>query len=482
MTDAEYQAWLVRDGYRVALIEVDTDIPRYLSTVAYTTLPTDTPANRMHLPCVAGGFAFSERLSLDGNPAISAGDIELSNEDGALDAWLSEVWVNRAIRVYIGDVSWSRADFRLEFSGVVADLTSSAAGRLNIVLRNKLERLNTPVVEAVLGGTTTNKDRLLPVLLGECHNVEPLLVDPANHEYQVHSGPMERVIEVRDNGVPLSNTTAALSTGKFRLGGTPAGTITVSAQGRTPYQNTAGNLVRTLATAYGTPSERLTPADLDTVSLDAFNVLNQQVLGMSLPDRANVLQCCQQIAASVGAQVVMSRQGLLRLVKVALPGVGAPVAIGPSDYEAGSLSIKQRIDVVAGVKLGYCRAWSVQANLDTGIPPAHKDLFAQEWLTVTARDTAVAAAYRLYAEPAQVDTLLLRAADAQAEADRRLALWKVSRTVYSLRGYAHLLTLELGQPVTLTAPRWGLDAGRQGIVIAVQRDWIAGRCVVEVLI
>ena len=126
MTDAEYQAWLVRDGYRVALIEVDTDIPRYLSTVPYTTLPTDTPANRMHLPFVAGGFAFSERLSLDGNPAISAGDIELHNEDGALDSWLSEVWVNRAIRVYIGDVSWPRADFRLEFSGVVADLGSSA--------------------------------------------------------------------------------------------------------------------------------------------------------------------------------------------------------------------------------------------------------------------------------------------------------------------------------------------------------------------
>lgn len=482
MTDAEYQTWLVRGGLRVALIEIDTDTPRYLSTVPYTTLPTDTSANRMYQPVVARGFAFSERLSLDGNPSISAGDIELHNEDGALDGWLSDVWVNRAIRVYIGDVTWPRADFRLEFSGVVADLVSSSADRLNIVLRNKLERLNTPVSESTLGGATSNKDRLLPALLGECHNVEPLLVDPANHEYMVHNGPMERLIEVRDNGVPLSNLTATLGAGKFRLGNTPAGTITVSAQGRTPYGNTVAALVQVLATQYGTPSERLAPADIDAVNLLAFGAGHAQPVGLNLPDRANVLQCCQQLAASVGAQVVMSRQGLLRLVKVALPGTGTPVAIGPADYEARSLSIRQRTEVIAGVKLGYCRNWVSQSNLDTGIPPAHKDLFAQEWLTVTARDAATASAYRLHAEPAQVDTLLLRAADAQSEAGRRLALWSVPRTVYGLRGYAQLLTLELGQAVTLTAPRWGLDAGRQGIVIGLQRDWVAGRCDVEVLI
>lgn len=482
MTDAEYQAWLVRGGLRTALVEVDTDTPRYLSTVPYTTLPTDQPANRMYLPVVARGFAFNERLSLDGNPSISAGDIEIHNEDGALDSWLSDVWVNRAIRVYIGDVTWPRADFRLEFSGVVADLVSSSADRLNIVLRNKLERLNTPVSESTLGGVTSNKDRLLPVLLGECHNVEPLLIDPANHEYMVHNGPMERLIEVRDNGVPLSNLTATLGAGKFRLGNTPAGTITVSAQGRTPYSNTVAALVQMLATQYGTPTERLMAGDLDAASLAAFAAAHPQPVGLSLPDRANVLQCCQQLAASVGAQVVMSRQGLLRLVKVALPGIGSPAAIGPADYEARSLSIKQRTEVMAGVKLGYCRNWTAQTSLDTGIPPAHKDLFAQEWLTVTARDAATASAYRLHAEPAQTDTLLLRATDAQAEAARRLALWSVPHTVYGLRGYAQLLTLELGQSVTLTAERWGLEAGRQGIVIGLQRDWIAGRCEVEVLI
>ena len=54
--------------------------------------------------------------------------------------------------------------------------------------------------------------------------------------------------------------------------------------------------------------------------------------------------------------------------------------------------------------------------------------------------------------------------------------------MFSLRGYAHLLGLELGQAVTLTAPRWGLNAGQLGQVVGLSRDWLAGRIDVEVLI
>lgn len=481
MTDADFLAWLDRGGMRAALVEVGTDTPRFLSTVPYTTLPSDTPANRAYFPLLAQGFAFSEALSLDGNPTISVGDIALHNEDGLLDSWLDEVWVNRAIRVYIGDVAWPRADFRLVFSGLVSSITAGARNRLSIVLRDALNRLNAPVTDATLGGSSTNADRILPVCLGECHNVSPLLIDPAQHEYQVHQGAVERLIEVRDNGVPLT-VTPTLSTGKFVLTSTPAGAVTASVQGCTPYSNTVVGAVQALATAYGTPDQRMTAADLDAAQLAAFNSAHPQPVGMWLGDRGNVLQACQELAASVGAQVVTSREGKLRIVKLALPGTGTPVSIRPSDYVAGSLAIKERATVIAGVKLGYCRNWTVQTGLDTGIPAAHKDLYAQEYLTVTARDASVAAAYKLYADLPQTNTLLLTKADAQAEANRRLALWKVQRTVYRVQCFAHMLLLELGQAVTLFGDRYGLNAGKSAVVVGLQADWIAGRVSVEVLV
>lgn len=483
MTDAQFLAWLAGDGRRVALVEVDTDVPRYLASAPYTTLPGDTPANRMYLPCVEPGVSFSEHLSLDadGNPSISAGDIDVVNDDGSLDDWLSDVWVNRAVRVYIGDVTWPRADFRLVFSGVCADLHASGAARLSISLRSKLERLNTPVTEQLIGGTSANKDRLKPVGFGECHNISPVLVDEGQQEFLCSSRELERVIEARSNGAPLT-ITPDLYNGRFRMTTAIYGQITASVQFGLPYVNTVAGIIQQLATQWGTPSQRLTAADMDAANLVAFGAAHPQPVGVYLSDRANVMSVCQQLAASVGAQLTVSSTGLLRLVKVQLPGNGAPLAIGPADWEAGSLTLKERPEVIAGVKLGYCRNWTVQSTLETGIPPAHAELYGQEWLTVSARSSAVAARYRLHGDAQQVDTLLLREADAQAEANRRLALWSAPRSVFSLRGYAHLLGLELGQAVTLTAPRWGLNAGQLGQVVGLSRDWLAGRIDVEVLI
>ena len=482
MTDAEFKNWLKNGGRYVVLVEVQTSQVRYLSTVAYTTLPTDSPANRMYSPVIAGGVALTETLPIDGTASLSIGDIEVSNEDGSLDSWLDDIWTNRKIQVFVGDVSWPRSDFRLIFDGVVSSLESRDAGRLNIVLRDKLQRLNTPISEALLGGSTSNKDRLQPLTFGECHNIEPLLSDPALHEYQCHQGGIERIIEVRANGVPRNFTTSGVAAGSFRLTAAPVGTITASVQGRTPYTNTVAGIIQAIATNYGTPTERFTTADLDTAQLAAFDSANPQPVGVYINDRSNVLQVCQDLAASVGAQVSVSKTGKLRLLKIALPAEGTPIEVTPADYEAQSLSISSRSTVIAGERLGYCKNWTVQTSLDSGIPAEHKDLFAQEWLTATVRDSAVATNYKLYADPAQVDTLLLRNVDATAEANRRLNLWKTQHTVFKFTGYAHLLTLELGDAVKLYSPRFGLQNGKTGMVIGLQSDWIGRRVTVEVLI
>ena len=79
MTDAEFLEWLERGGRRVALVEVATSTHRYISTLPYSTLPTDTPANLSYLPVLASSFAFTERMSLDGNINLSVGTLELHN-------------------------------------------------------------------------------------------------------------------------------------------------------------------------------------------------------------------------------------------------------------------------------------------------------------------------------------------------------------------------------------------------------------------
>lgn len=494
MTDDQVLAWLKSSAaYRVVLIEAAVQIGGvesvvYFATKPFTTGPGDAPANTTYLPIATVGRLFTERLLLDGEGGLSAGELELENVGGARDAWAGPgyIWSNRSIKAYIGDVRWARADFRMIFNGIVADIAPRGRQALVLKLRDKMQRLNTPISEAKLGGTGEQRDALLPIALGQTFNVTPLLVNGAILKYQVHAGAIDSIIEVRDNGAPVAFT-ADPATGTFQLPplGNPVGVVTASVRGAAAggYIDTAAQLVKRLVTTYGKPSDRFTDADLDLANIAAFDAAHQQTMGVYSTARQNVLAACQMLLSSVGAQLVMSRLGLARLIKVALPGAGTPVVIRPEHMVDGTLQPTARTDVVGAVKLGFARAWTVQdAGTLANLPEVHKALFAEEWLSTTKTDQATLDTYRLNAEPVQIDTMLLTRADADAEAQRRLDLWKVPRTTYEFEGVPELLSLELGQAVTVYAPRFGMDAGVTGIVISLAPDWETGRVTVGFLV
>jgi hypothetical protein len=485
MTDEQFLAWLgSQAAVRVVLVEAGAsvagvEVVRLLSDRAFSTA-TGVP----YLPIIRGGITFDETLPLDGQPSLSTGSIEIDNADGERDTWLRDVWRNRGVEVFIGDARWPREQFRQIFAGTIDDIGARDQGVLNLALRDKLQRLNTPLSEATIGGEGVNKDVLLPHSFGEVFNVAPLLVDEAHHEYQVHDGPIEGVIEVRDNGMPVLFT-ATPATGKFRLAKSAAGQITASVQGAAGtggYVNTVAGIVQRLATEYGTVEDRLTLADIDLANFAAFAAAHPQPVGIWIADRANVLAVCQQLAASVGAQLAMSRAGQLRLLKIDLPAAGAARRVSSDEMIDRTFKPGNRTEVRAGVRLGYARCWTVQQSLETGIPAAHRKLYEDEYLEATANDAAVAALYRLHGEPERVDTLLLEEADAKAEAARRLALWSVPRTLYPFGAFAPLMSLELGQPLTIIRDRFGMNAGVTGMVVGIKTDWTKRQVGVEVLV
>lgn len=488
MTDAEYSAWLDSDdAQRVVLLELGvnsggTEATRYVASRQFISAATDSPASTSYEERLTGGLGVQESLGLFGAAAsMSHGDIELHNMDGGLDAWLDDTVTNRAVNAWLGDVRWPKADFRQIYAGTIESLDSSARERITVRLADKLQRLNSSLTETKLGGTGPNADALIPLCFGECHNVTPLLVDSGTLEYAVHNGPIEDIIEVRDNGVPVF-VTKLLSTGRFRLNQSPVGTITASVQGDKPsaYANDVGSLVERIVTAFGRTDLRFSGSDIDATALSAFKTANPQPVGLYLTDPVSVREACDQLAASVGARLAMTRLGLLRLVKIALPPGSSAATATEDDFAAGSLRIAQRSQVAAACKLAYCRNWTPQ-DLQTGLVAQHKELFAQPWLTATASDSTAATLHKLSLDVEQEDTLLLVKADADAEAGRRLALRKVQRTVYQFDAFARLLQLELGAGLTLVASRFGLDDGVVAQVVSLQIDWITGRVVVGVL-
>lgn len=492
MIDAQFTDWLKsQDARRCVLIEVAPQIGGvesvvYLATKPLTTGPAEAPANTTYLPIATVGTLFTERLLLEGDGSLSAGDLEIDNIGGVRDAWAGAdyVWANRSIKAYVGDVRWPRADFRMIFNGIFADITPQGRDKLALKLRDKLQRLNTPISETKLGGTGETQDALLPIALGQVFNVTPLLIVPAILKYQVHAGPIDSIIEVRDNGAPVAFT-ADLAAGTFTLAAAPAGAVTASVRGdKAPtYGETAAQLVKRLVTGYGKAADRFTDDDIDLASFAAFDAAHPQGMGLYAADRMNVLTACQMLVGSLGAQLVMSRLGKLRIVQLAMPGAGTPFVIRPENMVDETLAPAGRTAAVGAVKLSFVKNWTVQeAGTLAGIPDRHKDLYTNEARTTTKSDAATLAKYKLNAEPVQQDTLLLTRADAEAEAQRRLDLWKSPRTTYEFDGMPELQQLELGQAVTVYNPRFGMAAGVAGIVISLAPDWKTGRVTVGFLV
>lgn len=488
VSDSVLIAWLKSGtAKRRILMEVDAQVggsetTLYVSDKGYTTSSVEAPASTNYLAKISGGISVTESISLNGDASFSVGEVKFDNKDGSLDAWQNYVFQGRGIRLYIGDYSWPKVDFYKIFDGVTAKLNVSARDEISLVLSDKLQKLNTTVSDVKLGGTTNNKDKLIPLLFGECHNISPLLVDIATLEYQVHNGPINEICEVRDNGVPVSFT-PYLTTGKFRLSQAPVGTITCTAQGDKPstYANDAVSLIKRLVKDYGLAGQRFVDSDLDLTSLSAFATANTQPLGIYITDKANVLEVCQQLATSLGARVLMTLAGLMRIVKLDLPQATGGTTVTSVDMEAFSLTPKELPPVVAAVKVGYCKNWTVQTALQTGIPANNIEMFGEEWLTSTSIAAATATKYKLFSDPNQEDTLLLTTATADAEALRRTNLWSVQRKVMQYGALQHLILEQLGNSQTIQHVRHNMSSGVRGQVISKTTDWATLKITMEVL-
>lgn len=492
MNDAQFIAWLKNPSAdRVVLIEATAlvggvETTFYMSTKGgYRTSPTDSPANTSYDSCAEVKVLYTEEISLTTDDAsLNAGVITVNNYDGKKDGWLNYVWINRPILALIGDMSWPKSEFRTIFNGVQADLVPDGRHTMSLKLRDKSQRLNAPLTEIKLGGNTQNKDNLIPLVFGECHNVTPLLVDPTNLIYKVHNGAIERIIEVRDNGVPVA-ATANLTNGTFTLQNQSFGTVTASVQGDkvgTTYTNKIASTIKHIVKTYGKDVDKFTDADIDTTKFDAFDAAFPQPIGAYFPDRTNVLEACRMLASSVGAQILMDRVGKLQIVQLAIPANGTPTVIDSNHMIVGTLAPVMKTDPVAAVKLGFNKNWTEQDDMLVNIPEEHKDLYGEEWLTTTVVDDTVKAKYRLTGEPVQQDTMLLTRADADVEASRRLNLWKVPRIVYEFEGTPEMLSLVLGQPVTVYNNRFGMSNGVTGTVISLAPDWSNGHVKVRFIV
>lgn len=487
MTDEQFISWLQsQDAVKLILVEVEDVLvngvptPFYFSNRTFISAPTDSPANIVYDPSVSGGVTFSESLNLDGTASVGFGDIELINLDGSRDVLLNHVWVNRSVSVYMGDPRFTKSDFRLIFKGHIDNLCSRTQGSLNMVIMDRLAKLAVPLSKTTIPDT---EGTLNPLTFGECFNVPAVLSSPGLLEYTVHTSQIEDVIEVRDNGYPVK-VTKDLANGKFKLDQAPYGKITASVQGSSfpAYTNNVAELISRIITDYGPDSSKLL-TDIDYTNFANFAAENPQPVGLFVSSEVTKLEVCQRLAASVGGSLTCSSQGKIKIVKLELPASGAITEVYPTDMLEDTFSVVDKPSVKAAIRLNYCLNWYQHTeDIAAGIVPSNINIFKSNWYSADSANTAVAATYELPSIGFSEDSLMLTQADADNEADRRLALWSTQRYVYEAIYFPHLMLTELGDSIKIYNYRFGLDAGKTGTVVRIERDWFNSRIRIGVLV
>ena len=459
----------------------------YLSSTAYYSNNID------YLPIIDGGLRFNETLNIEGSISSSFGSLELTNIAGIHDSYLQYVWKRRPIKIYLGDPSWPRADFVMIFDGLVEDLVTTNESILSLSVFDKLQRLNDNITEKTLSDTAYSQKPLstiLPVLFGECFNITPLMVDNGITEntgqvYMVHDGAINGLIEVRDNGVPI-NVDINTTKGTFALLTQPNSTITCSVQGYATggYAPTVPGIINTIVKNYGSQTNRFTDSE---ISFSDFT--NTSKVGIYCKDRANILEVCAEIARSVGSGLICTsitvvddsvEASKLRLVELKNP-VGTPkFYLNDAAMVEGTLSVSQTFPVKPSIKLAYCKNYTVQESPAKGLHPSSN--FADAYLYADATSTSQQTLYRDSGITTEEITLLLAADEAQAEADKRLALWSTQRVLITATYVPEYLFVQLGDIVSVQSNRFNLTNGKLGIVYSIDRDWISGNVQIGVLV
>lgn len=229
-----------------------------------------------------------------------------------------------------------------------------------------------------------------------------------------------------------------------------------------------------LGTSLTPNSSNLTPFDL-SVSADA---------GLYLDSRANALEICQQLASSVGAYVVTDLAGKFKIFQLVIDNnAAADYSVTEQDMEEKTLQISQKLDVVGAIKLAYCKNWTVQdTGLALGLPTESAAILGKEWFYAISKDDASLVKFQQSSEVPQQDTLLITESSATTESTRQLAIKKVPRFIFTATYLSHMLLVELGDKVNIKYPRFDLSAGKTGVVVDIQRNWLSGRATIGVLI
>jgi hypothetical protein len=444
----------------------------YAASGPYNTSGSDLPANQHFHPSLETPANFERHLfssgSTGGPSSIAFGEIVIANAHGRYDDWANYSFNGRPVIIKVlkqdifGAPKGLYRDAPIMLRGTIESLDITDAFKtIRLRIHDRLADLDKPLLTTRYAGTTisagataegpvTLKDTVKPRLYGLVRNVTPIDVNPFNLIRQVSDRPCTSIVAY-DGGLALALqgdyatltalTSATLSPGQYatslalgliRLGGTPALAVTVDAI--SAGARDAASLVKQMLLDFG-----MTTADLDQATISALTALNPASCGLWVNDDRTALAAVQAMLQSIGGWIVPNAQGVYTFGRLDLPNAGNVAAafkewqlrsdvkrLAPADANGGIPAYRVTI------RHNHLATTMSEDQLAGAVDATRRAALQLEWQEAKAEDASVKIVH-LLAQELTFDTCLTEAADALAEANRRLTIYKAIRSVWQFR-------------------------------------------------
>lgn len=538
-----YSSQIIGVGAAVYLFEVEAYDPnsQALMTLRYATEGYNDPTapgyyegRVLRAPDFAR-YLLAPGVATVGASQTTAGEIQLANDDGALDTLRAFGLGGQKVTILIGYRNIAYGSFvklavaKLEqalFELSVGDAGSSKDS-VTLRMRDRLIDLQQPIqttkylgtnaLPAGLEGVDDIKGKPKPQLWGQVFNVTPLLVNSARLEYQVDSiaNNAPTAFAVYDAGDALTQGSdytsqsdmesnapsagdfrvwndSALGT-FFRLGGNPTGTLTADVIMTT---TDAAHLARLIARG---PAGLIGSINLDDVTL--LQQKNGAPVGTYIDQETTMQSALNALLSSVGAACGFDRLDIFRMRRLSLPAAigdlvtlrdptrAAPMAI--DDLPINAIRFLPTNDPDKGmptyrVTLNYARNFTVEAanGLAGAVlaDPKRVAFLGNETRSVISTASWVQTPNPLAVQKT-VDTLLVSVSDAQDECDRVLSLYAGQRDFIEIDTPLTpqaIALIDIGDAIVVALPRYGYDDGRPmlvtGMIYDASRDLLTLQC------
>ncbi|MGE0154810.1 MAG: hypothetical protein AB7R90_19490 [Reyranellaceae bacterium] len=487
---------------------VQTDVILRYAGAPYRSRPDDSPANTAWEHRLLQPLLLSRTLPLaPGEGGIvgfaEGSEVELANADGGLDvAVLSYAVDGRPVTVRAVSPGAAYADAALLFAGTALGWRLADRQRVVLAVRGKTHLLNAALQSDLYPGSGNDDEDgdadlanlPRPLAFGYCQNATPRLVSAFELLYQAHDGPIEDLPAVYDGGVALTpgsdhpdvatllaaTVTAGtfdtcLAEGYFRLGSNPVYDVTCDIEG----DKTGGTFAADSAAIARRMLIRagIDPLEIDGDAFDALSGAQAAPVGYFVREPVAAGAAIAELLAGIGAFLGETAAGLFTVDRLEAPDAASDTIDETALLDMGMAPLPEevapcvwRIGVTWGIN------WTPQnIQLDAANIPAARLAFIRVAARVAvAFDTDRQAIHRMAQDYVGVRPpvagFFRDEADAQAEAERLLALWAPGRQVLTLDVTDEIHQPAIGDQYAVTSERYGLDAGAPCRVFGIAFD------------